>query len=38
MIVGGLIDRKERKIKDDIRQVKDLVVSEPTNGDTEQSA
>lgn len=38
MIVGGLIDRKERKIKDDIRQVKDLVVSDPTDEDTEQSA
>ncbi len=38
MIVGGLIDRKERRIRDDIEQVKDLMVTNTAGYDVERSA
>ncbi|MFW5728377.1 MAG: MotA/TolQ/ExbB proton channel family protein [Spirochaetota bacterium] len=38
MIVGGLIDRKERRIRDDIEQVKDLLVAGHFESNLERSA
>ena len=38
LIVGGLIDRKERRIRDDIEQIKDLLVAGDFESDVERSA
>lgn len=38
MIVGGLIDRKEFRIRQDISQIKELVISEVADGDLGRSA
>jgi biopolymer transport protein ExbB len=38
LIVGGLIDRKERRIRDDMEQIKDLLVTGDFHNNLERSA